>query len=109
MTEARQLLKAARQHTTSLTPNKKVVLGEGVDNSVPQTSQAKQVQTSCAAVQPCDPEPLCPECGCGVEAEHEQIGGWLHRVSPWRCTICDWEDNKAAPPPVTSDLDFLNI
>jgi hypothetical protein len=38
-----------------------------------------------------DPEPLCSDCGCNVTADHESIGGWLHRVSPWRCTICDWE------------------
>jgi hypothetical protein len=44
-----------------------------------------------------DPEPICPDCGCPCEADHEPIGGWLRRVSPWRCTICEWEDAEPAP------------
>ena len=42
-----------------------------------------------------DPEPLCPQCGCGVEADHEDRGGWLQRVSPWRCTICEWVQSES--------------
>jgi len=58
-----------------------------------------------------DPEPLCPDCGCGVEADHESIKGWLRRVSPWRCTICDWQDVNPppsidpAPPAIDVDTD----
>lgn len=54
-----------------------------------------------------DPEPLCPQCGCGVEADHESIGGWLRRTSRWRCTICEWEDVNPAPDIAVDTDDFL--
>lgn len=56
-----------------------------------------------------DPEPICPECGCNVDAEYVERGGWLQRCTPWKCTVCDW--TGGAPPPVgesgVDNLDFL--
>lgn len=52
-----------------------------------------------------DPEPLCPQCGCGTDAEFVERDGWLRRVTPWRCTICDWVDS--VPPESLDSLDFL--
>lgn len=66
-------------------------------------------QTKTAGASPPDPEPLCPECGCNVEADYFEVvadGGkakWLQRCSPWRCSICDWVDST----PAIDSLDFL--
>lgn len=63
--------------------------------------------TASAVATTADPEPLCPQCGCGTEADHEDRQGWLVRTSVWRCTICDWEgiDPPAAPKLGSDSLD----
>jgi hypothetical protein len=85
-------------------------LGEGDAADIP-VNKSKVIPvapekhlSTCASVPEPDTEPLCPQCGCGTEADHEDHEGWLRRTSPWRCTICEWED-PAGPPLVGESLD----
>jgi hypothetical protein len=105
MIEARALLRAARLHSPLLLPEENKIEVPAVILE-PRKEYNETAVPRAGVPTTGDPEPICPSCGCGVEADHDEIDGWLRRVSPWACTICDWID--PAPPPPAVDLDFLS-